>query len=571
MGIMHRKILYSFVLVAVWTALAAGDLSAVNQRSLDESGRSQEAQLMARKIFLIGVDYYKRKVYQEAISAFKAALRLDSTNKEIQRYLEIAQHYGAQKDSRNDAPSVARNEALGKRIHDLYLSGQYALRYKRYEEAIQYFQDVLNLDPGHEGAWSRLAEAQSALEKETRREPLAGVQAVEKPAIQKRRIVRQETYRVSEGPSAGEIMELEKEVRKKRLIDRLTREKGESALAQAPAPPVSYQDMADSERKIVRDRFIRELAETEQGAGIMAQEEPVPSAISGLKGRESAERVLQKTREEKDLQNIYSRAEEMLRMGYHEDAYKEFQKVAERNINFRNTKYYLADIRKNLEAERRDKRPPQYTLGPDDILEINVLNHPEFSGKATIEAGGEIILPLSKEVIMVSGLTKEELAKAIAERLSKYVKSPEVQIVITGYNSKKWYILGEVGIRGEYPMGKTNLTLMEALYQARLPLEGSAAMRRVVLIRPHKTHPKQRWIDAFSILYEGKMKDNVRIEPGDIIYVPKTVINKFSTTISQITTPVTTTKTGLDDTRDLSTTIKEITPFKYTLTPRVRQ
>ena len=120
-------------------------------------------------------------------------------------------------------------------------------------------------------------------------------------------------------------------------------------------------------------------------------------------------------------------------------------------------------------------------------------------------------------------------------------------------------------------MGKTDLTLMEALYQARLPLEGSAAMRRVVLIKPHKTRPKHRWIDVYSLLYEGKMKDNIRIEPGDIIYVPRTVASKVASVLGDIGAPITGVDNLATQIQTLSTTLRAITPLKYTLTPRARE
>jgi len=271
------------------------------------------------------------------------------------------------------------------------------------------------------------------------------------------------------------------------------------------------------------------------------------------------------------MEDLYSLAKDMLQQENYDGALKGFLKVAAIDVDYKDTKKHIAEIRKLLVAEKRENSPHRYTLGPEDVLEINVINHPEFSGTVSVEAGGEIILPLTKEVVMANGLTKEELAEALKQRLQKFVKTPEVSVVITQYNSKKWYILGEVGIRGEYPMGKTRLTLMEALYKARLPVENTAAMRRVVLIKPHKTRPKHRWIDVYALLYQGKMEHNVRIEPGDIIYVPKTVATKVGDLIEHITGPITETNTMAEAVQDLSTTLKAITPLKYTLTPRIKQ
>ena len=222
---------------------------------------------------------------------------------------------------------------------------------------------------------------------------------------------------------------------------------------------------------------------------------------------------------------------------------------------------------KKYETLRKREERLEYTLGPEDVLSINVLNHPELSGKVMVEPGGEIILPLVKEVIKAKGLTKEELAKNIREVLSKYVKQPQVSVVITGYNSKKWYILGEVARPGEYPMGKTKLTLMEALYRAGLIRENRAAVGRVVVIKPHKENPQYQVINVAQILYKGVFKDNIDIEPGTIIYVPKTVLTKFSDVIGVISSPLASTRSSLEDLVSTSTAARAATPIKDLIGP----
>jgi len=210
----------------------------------------------------------------------------------------------------------------------------------------------------------------------------------------------------------------------------------------------------------------------------------------------------------------------------------------------------------------------KYELGPDDVLSITVLNHPELSGKVVVEPGGEIILPLVNEVVKAQGLTKDELAEKIKEVLKKYVKDPQVFVVITGYNSKKWYILGEVARPGEYPMGKKKLTLMEALYRAGLIREGRAAVGRVLVIKPHKSRPTYRSINVANIIYKGLFKDNIYIDPGTIIYVPKTVVAKIGDSLGTVVYPlIGQTKTGLEDIVSVSTAARAATPIKHLFGP----
>ncbi|MCM8796216.1 MAG: polysaccharide biosynthesis/export family protein [Candidatus Omnitrophica bacterium] len=267
---------------------------------------------------------------------------------------------------------------------------------------------------------------------------------------------------------------------------------------------------------------------------------------------------------EEELAISYEQASNLLKYNWLEKALDKFEEIYQVCPDYRDVQARLADIRLSLLAKERQLKGPPYKLGPADVIDINVFNHPEFSGSVRVEPGGEIILPLVRETVQVEGLSTEEVAQKIQQVLAKYIQEPLVQVVITGYNSKKWYILGEVGLPGEYPLGKTRLTLMEALYQAGLPLEGIAALGRVKIIKPHATEPYSRNINVADILYKGRMQNNIIIEPGDIIYIPKTVLNKITSTLGQITLPLAVIKGSLEDTRDASTAARAITPLKDT-------
>lgn len=177
-----------------------------------------------------------------------------------------------------------------------------------------------------------------------------------------------------------------------------------------------------------------------------------------------------------------------------------------------------------------------YVLGPGDVLSLSVRDHPEFSSPAlAIGLGGELILPLTNEVIYAEDLTAHEIAEKIKQKLAAYIEVPFVTVFIIEYNSKKYYILGEIGA-GVYPIGDTSITLMDALYQAGLPYEGTSAMRRVQIITPDEEVPRNVWVNVYAILYKGRMKHNITIQPGTIIYVPSTMLTKLSGIVRQMST-----------------------------------
>jgi protein involved in polysaccharide export with SLBB domain len=181
--------------------------------------------------------------------------------------------------------------------------------------------------------------------------------------------------------------------------------------------------------------------------------------------------------------------------------------------------------------------PTRYTLGPDDVIEIIVRRHPEFSDKFLINGEGKVQYKFVGD-IEVRGLTKTEVKDKIIQVLSKFIISPDVEVTILDYRSKIIYVIGEVGAPGKYYMKADEISLREAVVQAGLPTL-SASMRRTQLIRPDKSgKPKIKTIDLYALLYEGKLNLDQIMFPGDVLVVPATVFAKIMRIVNPITAPV---------------------------------
>ena len=181
--------------------------------------------------------------------------------------------------------------------------------------------------------------------------------------------------------------------------------------------------------------------------------------------------------------------------------------------------------------------PLKYTLGPDDAVDIQVMRHPEFSGVYPVNQEGKIQYKFVGDMEVV-GLTKAQLEQRLRDVLSAYVKEPEVSVTVTDYRSKYFYVLGEVGAPGKYYMRAETIPVREAVFEAGLPTV-SAAMRKCRLITPsYKGNPRVRSVDLYSILYGGHLKRNINMVPGDVLYVPATVMAKVIRVINPVTTTV---------------------------------
>ncbi|MFH1771740.1 MAG: polysaccharide biosynthesis/export family protein [Candidatus Omnitrophota bacterium] len=177
-----------------------------------------------------------------------------------------------------------------------------------------------------------------------------------------------------------------------------------------------------------------------------------------------------------------------------------------------------------------------YTLGKGDIVEILVRNQPEFSGIFAIGPDGNIQYNFVGD-IKAEGMNKFELRDSIADNLDRYVKNPDVSVTIAQYLSKFVYILGEVGRPGKYPMKGDTVSLREAIVTAGLPTR-DAALRRVYVIEPDEAKPASKKIDLFLILYKGILKDDLTLNPGDLVVVPSTVPSEINRALTNLLSPV---------------------------------
>lgn len=187
------------------------------------------------------------------------------------------------------------------------------------------------------------------------------------------------------------------------------------------------------------------------------------------------------------------------------------------------------------DEREQERRSRLMTLGSGDIIQIGVRDHPELSGKVSVRLDGNIVLPLVNELVRVNGMTIDEAAAAIRESIKRYVKEPSVVVAVEQYNSKKFYVIDEIGCT-PYPITRANLTLRDALFVS--DWGSNRALGRVIVMKPDKLHPIIRKVDAFNIIYRGNLKDNMFIEDGDVIYVPLTIASKTTTVIRDSLSPI---------------------------------
>jgi polysaccharide biosynthesis/export protein len=170
----------------------------------------------------------------------------------------------------------------------------------------------------------------------------------------------------------------------------------------------------------------------------------------------------------------------------------------------------------------------EYAIGPLDVLSITVFGETDLSRRYTVDTDGTIDFPLIGRT-RAGGRTLRQLEEAIATRLAGgFLVNPQVSVEIAEYRSKNVFIVGEVRAPGQYPI-KLNMSLVEAL--ALAGPTGNASSE-VVIVHPGASRkdggpvlPDAAGVQSVRVnikeLQSGKLTQNIQLQDGDTIFVPR--------------------------------------------------
>jgi polysaccharide biosynthesis/export protein len=140
----------------------------------------------------------------------------------------------------------------------------------------------------------------------------------------------------------------------------------------------------------------------------------------------------------------------------------------------------------------------------------------DLTATLPVRPDGKISLPLLNDV-QAAGLTPMQLADSLTEKLKKYVASPRVTVVVTAINSKRIYLVGEVGHTGATPM-LPNMTVLQALSSAGLTQ--FANTKKIYVMRVQNGKQIKLPVNYRKLVKGEMMEQNYPLQPGDTIVVP---------------------------------------------------
>lgn len=200
----------------------------------------------------------------------------------------------------------------------------------------------------------------------------------------------------------------------------------------------------------------------------------------------------------------------------------------------------------------------KYLINANDKLYVSVWRVPDLSMEIIVRPDGYISFPLIGD-IKASGRTLTELKNEITEKLKEYVENPQVSLVVREFAGEKIIILGEVRSPGVYKFtGK--ISLMEGVGFAG-GFTRDAQPKSIVVVRsPVAEGEKEKLmvLNAASILQKGNLKENIELEPNDIVFVSRSFISNVKEFYADFISPLIRSAVDYETFKSVRQTIKQI-------------
>jgi polysaccharide export outer membrane protein len=165
--------------------------------------------------------------------------------------------------------------------------------------------------------------------------------------------------------------------------------------------------------------------------------------------------------------------------------------------------------------------PPDYRLGPGDQLVLILTGDVELTYTLPVTREGFVLIPQVGQVY-VSNLTLDQLRDLLFTRLGRVYSgvrhtnaTTHFDVSVANVRANQVYVTGEVTQPGAYQISSLG-TVLTALYAAG-GITDRADMRAVAVRRDGKLLAS---LDLYDYLLRGDTKSDIRLETGDVVFVP---------------------------------------------------
>lgn len=198
----------------------------------------------------------------------------------------------------------------------------------------------------------------------------------------------------------------------------------------------------------------------------------------------------------------------------------------------------------------------EYHIGRHDVLSVVVWQHPNLttgnSSSVSNDVGdqgdytqsnvsrpgilvnndGNIFFPYAGNV-HVSGKTTSQVSDIISDKLSEYIREPQVSVRVSQFRSQKAYMLGEVSSENTIALDDRPTDVLSAINDAG-GLAHGANSANIFVFRWDDGHPKIYWLSLGSPL-GMLLAQHFVLQDRDILYVAPAGLANWNRIISAVT------------------------------------
>jgi polysaccharide biosynthesis/export protein len=191
----------------------------------------------------------------------------------------------------------------------------------------------------------------------------------------------------------------------------------------------------------------------------------------------------------------------------------------------------------NLEELPVPRGDTPYLIGPQEILQVEVVGATTLSGTYLTDISGQLAFPLIG-IVNIEGKSPNEAGQIIADRLrGDFLRNPQVRVIPKDFPVPSISVGGEVKRPGNYPsVGQP--TLLRLVNQA----EGLTEYARLDDVLVLRTVADQRYIGVYNIgaIQRGNYPDP-RLFPNDVVIVGDSPERRRMEVLLQVLPPLITT------------------------------
>ncbi len=167
----------------------------------------------------------------------------------------------------------------------------------------------------------------------------------------------------------------------------------------------------------------------------------------------------------------------------------------------------------------------RYVLHPGDVLDIQYRYTPEFNQTITVQPDGYVSLEIGGDV-KVAGRNLEQVRTLILSKAKTRLASPELTVVLKEFQKPYVVVSGEVAQPGKFELRET-LTAIQAVLLAG-GFKDSAKSSQIIVFRKLNAETAEvKTLNFRSLKRTGDLENDLTLEPGDMILVPRNRISKI--------------------------------------------